>query len=406
MPELRFSSPRRHNVCPMRRLIPALALLLTLAGVAAVAVTIRDRAEAAATGTIRGRVMNETTGEAQAGVELTLTTGTEDGSSETVATIRSDSRGRYRFADLATGDDRFYALDARYEGGLFAGRPITLPSDTTRLPVVDSTMRVWDTTSDPAVIAVKRDDLFAVANEDGLGVIQSVTILNNSDRAYIGRGAEMVGTTAASGVSLAFALPPGASDVNVFDSDLDMPEIVPVDQGFGTTVAFPPGETRTTFSYLLSGVGGSFDLSRPALYTTLELSIFAAPPLEIESNRLVPGEGVTLEGKRYERWTAEDPIEAGDPLQALAIARSDASSLPLVAAIAGVLVVVMAIGAVARARRRDTPRVTPSPAEREGLLEEVARLDLDFAAGAIGQPQYDDQRADLIGRLKKLERQP
>lgn len=389
----------------MRRLIPALALVITLAGVAAVAVTIRDRAEAAATGTIRGRVVNETTGKAQPGVELTLTTGTEDGSSETVATIRSDDRGRYLFADLVTGDDRFYALDARFEGGLFAGRPITLPSDTTRRPVVDSTMRVWDTTSDPAVITVKRDDLFAVANEDGLGVIESVTILNTSDLAYIGRGTEMVGD-AASGVSLAFALPSGASDVNVFDSDLDMPEIVEVDQGFGATVAFPPGETRTTFSYRVPGAGGSFDLSRPALYTTLELSIFAAPPLEIESNRLVPGDGVTLEGKRYERWAAEDPIEAGDPLQALAIARSDASSLPLVVAIAGVLVVVMAIGAVARARRRNPSRVVPGPEEREVLLEEVARLDLDFASGTIRQPQYDDRRADLIGRLKKLERQP
>ena len=389
----------------MRRLIPALALLLTLAAVTAVPLAIRDRAEAAGTGIIRGHVVNETTGKAQPGVELTLTTGTEDGSSETVATIRSDGRGRYLFADLATGDDRFYALDARYEGGLFAGRPITLPSDTSRRPVVDSTMRVWDTTTDPAIMAVKRDDLFAVANEDGLGVIESVTILNNSDFAYIGRGTEMVGE-AASGVSLVFALPPGASDVNVFDSDLDMPEIVPVDQGFGATVAFPPGETRTTFSYRVPGVGGSFDLSRPALYTTLELSIFAAPPLEIESNRLVPGEGVTLEGKRYERWTTEEPIRAGDPLQALAIARSDASSVPLVAAITGVLVIVTAIGVVARARRRDTSRGSPSLAEREVLLEEVARLDLDFAAGTIPQPQYDDQRADLVGRLKKLERQP
>ena len=384
----------------MRRLIPALALLLTLAGVNG-----GDRVQAAGTGIIRGRVVNETTGKAQPGVELTLTTGTEDGSGETVATIRSDDRGRYLFADLVTGDDRFYALDARYEGGLFAGRPITLPSDTARRPIVDSTMRVWDTTTDPAVIAVKRDDLFVVANEDGLGVIQSVTILNNSDRAYIGRGSEMVGE-AASGVSLAFALPPGASDVNVFDSDLDMPEIVRVDQGFGTTVAFPPGETRTTFSYRVPGAGGSFDLSRPALYTTLELSIFAAPPLEIESNRLVPSEGVTLEGKRYERWTAEDPIEAGDPLQALAIARSDASAVPLVAAIAGVLIVVMAIGAVARARRRDPSRVAPSPEERAVLLEEVARLDLDFASGTIRQSEYDDRRADLIGRLKKLEQQP
>jgi hypothetical protein len=44
--------------------------------------------------------------------------------------------------------------------------------------------------------------------------------------------------------------------------------------------------------------------------------------------------------------------------------------------------------------------------ERTALLEEVARLDLDFAAGTIRQADYDDRRADLIGRLNELERQP
>ena len=380
----------------MRRLIFApvlIAFLLALGSAPGAA-----RAEAASTGTIRGRVINETTGQPQPNVELTLTTGTEDGSGEVVATIRSNARGRYRFAGLATGEERFYALDARHDDGLFAGRPITLPSDTSRSPVVDSTMRVWDTTTDPAVIAVKRDDLFAVANEGGLGVIESVTILNTGDLAYIGRGSEMLGDSS-SGVSLAFALPAGASEVTVIDSDLDMPEIVPVDQGFGTTVAFPPGETQTTFSYRVPGEGGSYDLSRPALYTTLDLSIFAAPPLDIESNRLVDAEGVTLEGTRYTRWNSSDPIEAGDPLQALAIARGAASSTPLIVTLGGI-VTVGALGALfMRSRRRPAPAIS----DREALLEEVAKLDLDFGAGAIGRGPYEQRRTELMGRLGKLE---
>ena len=121
---------------------------------------------------------------------------------------------------------------------------------------------------------------------------------------------------------------------------------------------------------------------------------------------------MTLEGKRYERWTAEDPIEAGDPLQALAIARSNASSVPVVAAIAGAVLLMVAVGAIARARRQVTSQATPRQAEhplersmeRDALLEDVARLDLDFASGTIRQPEYDDRRADLIGRLKEIER--
>lgn len=379
----------------MRRLIFASALiafLLTLGPAPG-----GERAEAASTGTIRGRVINETTGEPQPNVELTLMTGTDDGSGEIVDTIRSDERGRYRFAELATGEERFYALDARHDDGLFAGRPITLPSDTSRPPIVDSTMRVWDTTTDPAVIAVKRDDLFAVANEGGLGVIESVTVLNTSDFAYIGRGSEMLGDSS-SGVSIAFALPGGASEVTIIDSDLDMPERVTVEQGFGTTVAFPPGETQTTFSYRVPGTGGSYDLSRPALYTTLELSIFAAPPLDIESNRLERGEGVTLEDTNYQRWNTSDPIEAGDPLQALAIARSTASSTPLMVTLAGIVAVAAAGALFMRSRRQPAPSVS----ERDRLLEEVAKLDLDFGAGTITRDHYEQRRAELMERLGKL----
>lgn len=354
---------------------------------------------AATTGVIEGRVINESTGRPQRGVELVLTTGTGIGATEIIDTIRSDARGRYRFTGLATGKDRFYALDARYEGGLFAGRPISLPSDTKQRPVIDSTLRVWDTTSDPAVVAIKRDDMFVVPDEDGVGVIESVTIFNAGEEAYIGRGAEMLGD-AATGASFAFALPSGAGEINIFDSTLDIPQIIPVDQGFAATVAFPPGENRTTFSYRLKGTGGSFDLSRPALYATLEMSIYAAAPLEIRSNRLVEKEAVTLEGKTYSRWSAEGPIDAGDPLQALAVAQGSVPFLPFAAAGAGLLLVAALLGLWLRSRRRPPP---PAP-DRDRLLATVAELDLAFEAGEIDRTRWDDERSALVGRLRQLQK--
>src|SRR5687767_7183691 len=109
---------------------------------AAVAVTgiltvlLPSSATGASKGAIEGRVVNGATGRPESGVRLTLTTGTAAGDGEVVGRVRSDSKGRYRFTDLATGEDRFYALDARFDGGLFAGRPISLPSDTTETPVI------------------------------------------------------------------------------------------------------------------------------------------------------------------------------------------------------------------------------------------------------------------------------
>ena len=354
-------------------------------------------ARAAETGTIEGRVINGSTGRPQGGVELTLTSGTSSGESKVVDTLRSDARGRYRFSDLATGEDRFYALDARFDGGLFAGRPISLPDNTSRSPVIESTLRVWNTTTEPGVMVISADRMFVVQDGNSVGVIESVTFVNTSEEAYIGRGAEMLGEDA-SGASFAFPLPAGATEFNPFDSTLDIPEIVPVDQGFATTTAIPPGENKTTFSYRVPGTAGSFDLSRPALYPTLELSIYAAPPLEIRSNRLIPGEDIDLDGKTYALWSADETIEAGDPLQALAIATASIPVLPLVG---GAVAVVALIGAIVFFLRRRPKKAQESrEPNREELLESVAVLDLAFEAGEIDRATYDDERADLLGRIR------
>ncbi|MEA2452610.1 MAG: hypothetical protein QOG04_1320 [Actinomycetota bacterium] len=380
----------------MRRIGAGLA---TLSLLVLMSPSLTGSAAAAERGTIEGRVLNESTNEPQPGVRLTLTSGTESDLGEVVATATSDSRGRYRFTGLTTGADRYYALDARFDGGLFAGRPIALPSDTKQVPVIDSTLRVWNTTSDPAVIAIRRDDLFVVTNKDGIGVIESITVLNTSHDAYIGRGAEMLGDEA-TGASFSFGLPRGAEWGGILDSTLDIPDVVQIDQGVAATIAIPPGENQATFAYRMTGTGGSFDLSRPALYPTLELSIYAAAPLEIRSNRLVEKEDLELEGKTYGRWTADEPIDAGDPLQALAVAGGKVPIWPLVGA--GALVILLLGGATWFVRRTKPGAATPP--DRARLLEEVAGLDLAYEAGEIEKHEWDKERAALVGRIRELQR--
>ena len=354
-------------------------------------------AAAAAKGTIEGRVINESTGRPQPGVRLELTSGTESGAGEVLRTARSDAKGRYRFEDLPTGEDRFYALDARFDGGLFAGRPISLPSDTEQEPVIESTLRVWDTTTEPGVMAISSDRMFVVQDQESVGVIETVTFVNTSTEAYIGRGAGMLGEEA-SGASFAFAVPRGATDFNPLDSTLDVPQIVEVDQGFAATIAIPPGEHKTTYSYRVPGTGGSFDLSRPALYPTLELSIYAAEPLEVRSNRLVAKEGVEIEGEAYELWSTDETVDAGDPLQALVVATGSVPLLPFALGGAALLL----LGGLSAYAMRRKPRVAGPPpvVERERLLEEVAVLDLAYEAGEIDRARWDDERSSLLDRIR------
>jgi Carboxypeptidase regulatory-like domain len=394
MRELRRTKAVGYRSLPtMRRLIAG----LTVVAIA----TMATPATAADVGQIVGRVVNETTGEPQPRVEVTLTTGTESGESEVVGTMATDAKGRYSFEGLATGEDRFYALDASYDGGTFAGRPISLPSDTNKEPVIRSTLRVWETTTEPGVMAIRRDDMFVVANEQGVGVIEAVTFVNTSDMAYIGRGAAMLGENA-SGASFVFALPNGASEFNPIDSTLDIPTMTDADQGVAATIAIPPGENRTTFSYRLEGSGGSFDLSRPALYPILEMSIFAGDPLEIRSNRLTSRGDVDIEGTTYERWSADQAIDAGDPVQVLAVAGGNVPVVPLVAGGAALAIVIGLI--VLLVRRRTPPDQTPRSSRTE-LLERVAVLDLALEAGDIERPDWDRQRAELMDELRSMQAQ-
>lgn len=382
----------------MRRLALFLVLLSALAPA--------GEARAAKTGTIEGRVMNGTTGRPQSGVEVTLTRGQGDDSTE--ETITTDRSGRYRFADLPTGEDVFYVLDARYKGGLFAGRPLTIPSDTRKEPVLETTMRVFEPTTDPNAILIRRDDLFVIHDGARLSIIEAIKVVNPTKSAYIGRGSALGAPDDGLTPSLGFALPDTTlpETFRWLDADLDVPEAVEIQGvGFGITSAIPPGEVDFTFSYQVEGTGGTFDISRRALYEVTELSVFAAEPLQVTSNRLQPEGKVDLEGTTYRTFTTPEDLDAADPLQILIVAQGG-ESFPFVAGAVTALVAALVIGVIAfrgsRKKRRPAARPAPLPESHEVLIAAIADLDLRFEAGDIAEDDYARRRADLKARVAAL----
>jgi hypothetical protein len=384
----------------LRRLIPVSVALFVSLGPAA--------AFAAPKGVIEGRVVNGATGNPQPGVEVTLVGATQNGDESLERTETTSRTGTYRFTGLPTGDDRLYALDATYAGGLFAGRAVSIPSDSERTPVIETTLRVWDTTTDPAAIFVRRNDVFVVPADGRAGVVESVTVVNPTDFAYIGRAGQTEGAGGPSTPSLGFALPGGASErgVRILDADLDIPRIVQTDFGFGVTVAIPPGENRITYTYELPSSGGSFDVSRSALYSIGEFSVYAADPLGVESNRLDGGDSVDIEGTTYRRWATDDSIDPGDPVQAVAIARAGLEP-GLVAGIAAAVALTVVLGLLAyrRARRPPTTIGTaraprPALATRADVIEAIAALDVAYQAGNVSESDWRTRRNELKEELR------
>ncbi|HEX2239828.1 MAG TPA: carboxypeptidase-like regulatory domain-containing protein [Actinomycetota bacterium] len=389
---MRGAAARGGTLPEMRQLAAAAALGL-FASIALSAVA--DPSRAATRGAIQGRVVSGATGEPQPGVRVTLSGG-RAGGRPIVRESRTDPKGRYRFAGLPTGDEYFYAIDARYQGGLFAGGALTLPDDTAQPPVIDSTLRVWPTTSDPNSILFRRNDLFLLPSEGGLAVIESVRALNTSELAYIGRA-----DNESNRVSLGFALSSDAQrrGLRIVDSTLDVPELVPTDFGFGTTIAIPPGETQISFAYTVAGSAGTSELSRPSLYPIIDLSIFAGEGIRIESNRLEEKEEVTVGGKVYREYSTTDALDAGDPLQAVAITETT-GGFPLMVGTLGLLGFVGMIGVAAFYASRRTRRNKPSRS-RAALISEIAALDLRHEAGELSEEEWRARRDALKGELER-----
>ena len=378
---------------PMRRLVLTTAVLMLCVSIPA---------GAAERGTIRGRIVNETTGGPQGGVRVELFGSTRDRSDSVKRHVITSADGTYRFENLRTGSDWLYVIDAQHDGGLFPGSPITIPSDTTTPPVIDTTLKVWDTTTDPESVIVRRDSMFAVVKDENVGIVQSVTIVNGTDLAYIGRGTQKrAGTSSTFGFSLPDGVDPRS--VRIQDASIDVPRLVRTSFGFAVTIAIPPDETTIAFTYVVPGTAGSFDLSRTTLYPTVEAVTFAEAPLEIESPRFEPTGTVDIEGREYRRWVATDGFDAGDSVQVLAVATGAPSWIPFAAVGAGILVLTGAV-LLLTTRRRKKPSSVPltSPAsDRDRLVSAIAALDLEFEAGGVSRDEWEQRRDELKTRLQE-----
>jgi hypothetical protein len=364
-----------------------LAAIISLAAVAP--------ASAAERGVITGRVVNQTTGQPAAGAEVTLAGADEDGSGRVRRTVTTEKDGSYRFDSLPSDPGWLFIVDARFDGGLFPGSPFRFPPGEE--PELQTSLKVWDTTADPNSIVIARDAMFVLpSSENAVGVVESVTVLNQTELAYVGRGM----ATGSSETTFGFGLPAGAGDVAIQNASLDVPELVGTDFGFGITVALPPGESTFTYSYRVPADGLTYVLSKTALYPTADLLVFAGEPLEIASDRLRSDGTETVDDETYARWEAPGLVDAGDTVLIQATAEADIPWWPFALG-AGVLVAGIAAAYLVKRRR---PRTDTSAApSREELIAAIASLDVAFESGDIEKDEWETQRAELKSRLLEAE---
>ncbi len=406
---------------PVRRLT---ALLGVLAFAALLLPAPTAVAQGDGVGTITGTVTNGTTGEPQGGVAIRLLGGSQDDEGnfrqDVEADTITDGKGRFEFPELPAGQDRAYTLDARFDGGNFPGGVVTIASGG---DVIEITQRVWNTTTDPRSIVIQNNRMFLLKGEDGASIVESFEIVNVSDEAYVGRGAGSAGPQNETGAgqasgsagepipSLSFSFPEDArkEGIQIVDSDLDIPQLLDTETGISITSAVPPDETNITFAYSLRVNTGQVDLSRRALYPTLNLSVLAEPPFVIDSTRLVADGEATIDGITYKQYSSRDTITEGDSIPILGTARGDGDSALTFGALAAaaLLIILLVLGLL---RSRATRQVAREPAKREpgppearaDLLVAIAQLDLEYRDGQLDEDEWKAKRGQLKARLVKV----
>ena len=364
--------------------------------ISAVVLATASPAVAANDGVVTGRIVNQTTGRPAAGATVELSGADEDGSGRISRRVKTDRDGRYRFDNLPSGEDWFYVVDATFQGGRFPGSPFSFPAG--EKPSLQTSLKVWNTTTDPRSILVARDAMFVLPSENSVAVVESVTVLNHGNLAYVGRGGED-GTAE---TTFGFGLPAGASQVAIQDASFDVPELVPTDFGFGITVALPPGRSNFTYSYRVPATGLTYVLSKTALYPTADLEVLAGKPLRLDSDRMRESGTEMVGGKRYSRWVAPGMVDAGDTVLIQAVAEAEMALLPFAIG-AGALLLLISGAYMFMRRRTKGPRPTPDRESREDLIAAIAALDVAHEAGEVSKDEWASEREKLKSRLIQAE---
>ncbi len=333
-------------------------------------------------GVLAGRVLVADRPADTGTVVLHRVSGEWSGEVDSVALARDGSFRLGLPADRGAGDDVFFAT-VRYQDILYFGQAVTgLPEPGGGYVIQAYPALPAGSETEPLVrvrnfIATRSD------SGEGWAVVDFFELLN-------GLSATLVPSDVRP--SWSHALPHGARDPRVGQSDLSPGMASFGDGRVRVTAPVPPGENVYLLRYTLPK--DDFSIPLEVAVGSMELLI-TEPAGDLAVAGLAAVDGVELEGVRYRRFAGRDmapsvvTVTAGTarlPFGSLSIA---AVLLTLLLACAGALVAARSRSAVAG----------PASSRRRRVLLEIARLDEDWAGGRLEAEDYRNRRTRLLGEL-------
>ena len=401
----RTSQPFRHFL-----------LALTVAVLLFLAATLTLQAQG--TGTLSGRVVNETAGGGPGANIPVLLKVYKGMAPQRTVEAQTDTSGEFLFNGLDTAKEYIYRVIARYQGLAYPSDVMTFETGQ----VLTTTVPIYETTHDGGQVHVERAHLIMNVNPRRLQIGQFYVFSNPGDRTYLG---------SSSGVSetLRFYLPPGASDLQFQDGQLGERYFSTPDGFIDTEPVLPgTGSHQVLYSYNLDFNSPQYTFSVTTPYSVTAMNVLISDPAVRAKSPILASEGTrSLQGQEWSSLVAESlpptqvvPLALDNlPLEARAtpsaapqaqpaqppVDRTDMLRLIIVGVIAlicGVLIGYYLPHPSAQQPTNQKPVAPKPPVEEKSedeLLAALADLDDAFERGDLTEDQYRKQRAGLKQEL-------
>ncbi len=355
--------------------------------------------------TVSGKVTNGTTNTPlAAGQPLTLRVIDLGGASPRdlqKLDTQTGGDGSFSFANVQRQNGMVYVVTTQFAGVLQTSIPIRLESGSG--PVLDLSFKVYEVTTDPAVILVDAVQMFVEPFS-----ATSVRITQRTDFRNVGSRTFLTERKLSSGdrISVETVLPAGAQQVMLAQDSQQ--RFVVGSQGTTPTIQgiipVAPGEsTALQFAYILPYTDRPV-IPIAAAYPVEALTVFVpqVSGFAVQDALFVPDQPLQLENGVYNRYRMQRPLRAGEQFQIIIVDQGQQAAdrrtvLAVVLLVAGLAMAATLLG-IWRLNRQPAP----VSAEFERLVQSIADLDERFEKGQLPQTEYESERARLKGELVKL----
>ena len=355
-------------------------------------------AQAQETGSIGLTVVNGTTGQPMAGHEVVLLNhSAEEGPDQTLARVVTDGDGRYEFTGLAA-DGSHYVVATRY---------LEIPYLTGHIPLVpgaariDTLLQVFDITTDESALVHSAVHLVIDAGPEILNVTEIIVVEN--------RGILTFAPPPVVGLGLVYNLPAAAFGLQPMMEGLQHTE-----RGLLYSGSIPPGVSRIVYAYNVDRASIDHRFNRQMDYDVERVQVLVSPSSQTVTATNLTNDGVQqIAADEYLLLSNRVGVGRGMSVEVAfptVLAWQDVMKWGMLGFVLLIVAAGLVVGIRVKPEQPDEPPALSelSPEDERkyaAIVQALAALDDQFAAGGLDPDAYRTRRARLKDRALRL-RQP